>query len=289
MPARSMLFVPGSNAAMLSTVHVYGADLVMFDLEDGVSMREKDTARFLVSQALRSPIWADKPVVIRINALDTPWGEDDLQAMVRAGAHTIRLPMVQNAQQIKDLEVLIEQIEKDCGRPVGSTKIMAAIESASGVVNAVEIAQASPRMVSIALAGFDYVVDLHTVRGDGTELLYARYAILHAARVAKIACYDVVFGDVNDTEGFLKEVDLIKRMGFDGKSLVNPRQIEPLHNAYAPTEKELAHARMVVAAAAQAEADGLGVVSLNGKMVDAPVIATAHRTIALAERSGVRR
>lgn len=289
MPHRSMLFVPGSNAAMLSTVHVYGADAVMFDLEDGVALREKDTARLLVSQALQSPIWRDHDVVVRINPLDTPFGHDDLSAMVRHGAHTIRLPKTESAEQIHELEAEIERIERACGREVGSTKIMAAIESASGVVNAVEIARATPRMVSIALAGFDYVIDMHTTRGDGTELFYARCAILHAARVAGIDCYDVVYGDVNDTEGFLREVEVIKRMGFDGKSLVNPRQIEPLHNAYAPSETELAHARLVVAASDQAEADGMGVVSLNGKMIDAPVIAAARRTIQFAEHSGVRR
>ncbi|MGL5406780.1 MAG: aldolase/citrate lyase family protein [Propionibacteriaceae bacterium] len=288
-PCRSMLFIPGSSAAMLSTAHVYHADAVMFDLEDAVALREKDAARLLVFHAISSPVWADQEIVVRINPLDTPFGMLDLEAMVRAGAAVIRLPKVENAQMVKDLEAEIERVERACGRDIGSTKIMAAIESAAGVVNAVEIAMSSKRMVSIALAGFDYVIDMHTSRGDGTELWYARCAVLHAARMAGIACYDVVFGDVNDEEGFLKEVDLIKRLGYDGKSLANPRQIAPLHNAYAPTQAQLEQARLIVAAAEQAEREGLGVVSLNGKMIDAPIIVDAARTISIAELSGVRK
>lgn len=284
-----MMFIPAANAAMLSTSRVFGADKYMFDLEDAVSLREKDTARMLAFEAIQSPVWSDADVVVRINGIDTPYFEDDLQAMVRAGAAVIRLPMTQDAQMIKDLDARITDIEQECGREVGSTKVMAAIESASGVVNAVEIAKASPRMVAMALAGFDYVVDMHTTRGDGTELFYARCAVLHAARYAKLACYDVVYGDVDDEDGFLKEVNLIKQLGFDGKSLINPRQIPLLHNAYAPSEQQVAQARRIVEAAKDAEERGLGVVSLDGKMIDGPIINGAERTIAYAALSGTRK
>ncbi|AKT52108.1 aldolase/citrate lyase family protein [Arsenicicoccus sp. oral taxon 190] len=290
LPHRSMLFVPGSNASMLTTAYVYGADAIMFDLEDAVALREKDSARLMVFHALGSPAYQGTDTVVRINPLDTPYGRADLEASVRAGAGTIRLPKTESADDIRRLEHEVEAIERDCGREVGSTRLMAAVESAGGVVNAVEIATASPRMVSIALAGFDYVIDLRTTRSpEGTELFYARCAVLHAARVARIAAYDVVWSDVNDEAGFLAEVELVKRLGFDGKSLVNPRQIPLLHNAYAPTEDELAHARLVVSAAEKAARDGLGVVSLGGKMIDAPIIAAARRTIAFADASGVRR
>jgi len=279
---RSMLFIPGSNAAMLSTAFVYRPDSVMFDLEDAVALREKDSARLLVFHALRNPAWSGIETVVRINPLDTPFGVKDLEAAVRGGAEIIRLPKTECARDVLDLEAQVERIERECGREAGSTRLMAAIESASGVVNALAIATASPRMDSIALAGFDYVTDMQTQRGDGTELFYARCAVLHAARAAKIDAFDVVFGDVNDDEGFLKEVALIKRLGFNGKSLINPRQIELLHEAYAPTGEEVAKAERIMAAADKAEREGLGVVSLNGKMVDAPVIAAARRILMLA-------
>ena len=245
-PSRSMLFVPGSNAAWLSTVQVYGADYVMFDLEDSVAVREKDTARLLVREAISSPIWRNTPIVVRVNGIDTPFFRDDLEAVVSAGAAIIRLPMVRDAQMIRDLDYEITRLEDKYGIPQGRTKILAAVESASGVVNAVPIATASPRMMGIALAAYDYVMDMHTTHdaaADESQLFFARCALLHAARVAHIHCYDVVYTDVNNMEGFLREVSVIKRLGFDGKSLVNPRQIEPLHNAFAPTESEVEHAR----------------------------------------------
>ncbi|MDI8797055.1 CoA ester lyase, partial [Salmonella enterica subsp. enterica serovar Montevideo] len=134
---------------------------------------------------------------------------------------------------------------------------------------------------------FDYVMDMGTCRGDGTELFYARCAVLHAARVAGIAAYDVVWSDINNEEGFLKEVQLAKGLGFNGKSLVNPRQIELLHQAYSPTRKEVEHAYEVIAAAEEAESRGLGVVSLNGKMIDGPIIDHARKVVALSA-SGIR-
>ncbi|SFB78137.1 citrate (pro-3S)-lyase subunit beta [Tropicimonas isoalkanivorans] len=286
---RSMLFVPGSSAAMLSTAFIFKPDSVMFDLEDAVSLREKDAARLLVYRTLKMPLYDGIERVVRINPLSSPFGHDDLQAAVRGGADVIRLPKTNTADEVHELEAAVAEVERDCGREVGSTRLMAAIESASGVVNATSIATASPRIVGIALAGFDYVMDMQTTRGDGTELFYARCAVLHAARAAEIDAFDVVFPDLNDEEGFMKEVELIKRLGFNGKSLINPRQIELLHNAYAPTQEDVDYARRVVAAAEQAEADGLGVISLNGKMVDAPVVENAKRVLNRAAASGLRK
>ncbi|WP_114008576.1 citrate (pro-3S)-lyase subunit beta [Cohaesibacter intestini] len=286
---RSMLFIPGSNAAMLSTAFVFKPDAVMFDLEDAVSLREKDAGRLLVYHTLKSDLYRNIERVVRINPLSTPFGHDDLQAAIRGGADVIRLPKTETADDVVELERAVEAIEKDCGRAIGSTKLMAAIESASGVVNAVAIAYSSPRMMGIAVAGFDYVTDMQTERGDGTELFYARCAVLHAARAAKIDAFDVVFPDLNDEEGFLKEVDVIKRLGFNGKSLINPRQIELLHNAYAPTQEDVDYANRVIAAAAKAEEQGLGVIALNGKMIDAPIVDNAKRVLSRAAASGVRR
>jgi citrate lyase subunit beta/citryl-CoA lyase len=286
---RSMLFVPGSNAAMLSAAFVYKPDSVMFDLEDAVALREKDSARLLVFHALRLPVYREMETVVRINSLSTPFGLGDLEAAVRAGADVIRLPKTDTAEDVSALEREVERIERQCGRAVGSTRLMAAIESASGVVNAVEIATASRRLIGIALAGFDYVMDMQTERGDGAELYFARCAVLHAARYAKIDAFDVVFPDVNDDAGFLKEVELIKRLGFNGKSLINPRQIELLHNAFAPTEEELDDATRIVRAAEEGERKGHGVVSLNGRMVDLPVIQHARLVISRAAASGLRK
>ena len=283
---RSMLFLPGANAAMLSTAFVYRPDSVMFDLEDAVAVSEKDSARLLVAQTLKMGVYKRYGIetVVRVNAIDTPFFKDDVEAVVRAGVDVVRLPMTHTPENVQELEKLIESIEQTGVRPVGSTKIIAAIESAQGVVNAQAIAQSSPRMVGIALAAFDYLVDMRSARGDGTELFYARCMVLHAARVAKIQAYDVVFGDVNNDEGFIQEATKSKQLGFDGKSLINPRQIELLNKVYAPTAKEITNAKAVIQAAEEAEQQGLGVVSLNGKMIDAPIITQARMVLEMASQ-----
>ncbi|MEI7194669.1 citrate (pro-3S)-lyase subunit beta [Pectobacterium versatile] len=286
---RSMLFLPGANAAMLSNAFIYKPDSIMFDLEDAVSLREKDTARLLVFHALHHPMYRDIETVVRINQLSTPFGLLDLEAAVRGGADVIRLPKTDSTDDVDELEHHLVRIEKACGREVGSTRIMAAIESAVGVINAVAIARSSERMIGIALAAFDYVMDMQTERGDGTELFYARCAVLHAARAAGIDAFDVVYPNVNDDAGFLKEVDLIRRLGFNGKSLINPRQIELLHNAYAPTQDEVDYSHLVIKAAEEGERAGLGVISLNGKMIDGPIIDHARRVLERAQASGVRK
>lgn len=286
---RSMLFVPGSNAAMISNSFIYKPDSVMFDLEDSVALREKDSARMLVSQALKHPFYKDIEKVVRVNALDSDFGVDDLNAVVRSGTDVVRLPKTDSAQDVLDMEKVIEDIEKDCNREVGSTKMLAAVESALGILNAKEIAFSSPRLIGIALGAEDYVKDLKTERSpDGIELLFARSTILHAARAAGIMAFDTVFSDANDEETFLKEAALIKQLGFDGKSLVNPRQIELLHNLYAPTQKEVDFAKKVIEASDEAVQKGSGVVSLNGKMVDAPIIERAQLVLQRAKLSGVR-
>ncbi|WP_233986775.1 citrate (pro-3S)-lyase subunit beta [Pectobacterium versatile] len=286
---RSMLFLPGANAAMLSNAFIYKPDSIMFDLEDAVSLREKDTARLLVFHALQHPMYRDIETVVRINQLSTPFGLLDLEAAVRGGADVIRLPKTDSTDDVDELEHHLIRIEKACGREVGSTRIMAAIESAVGVINAVAIARSSERMIGIALAAFDYVMDMQTERGDGTELFYARCAVLHAARAAGIDAFDVVYPNVNDDAGFLKEVDLIRRLGFNGKSLINPRQIELLHNAYAPTQDEVDYSHLVIKAADEGERAGLGVISLNGKMIDGPIIEHARSVLGRAQASGVRK
>lgn len=280
---RSMLFVPGNNPGMLRDAYIYGSDSLMFDLEDSVSLREKDAARFLVYNALTSLHYGQKELVVRINDLSSGLGIQDLEAMVRARPHVIRLPKTETAQDVLDCEREIGRIEKEAGIPPRQTGMMAAIESAKGVLHAYEIATASPRLVAIALGAEDYVTDLRTTRSDGTELFFARNMLLNAARAAGIDALDTVFSDVNDEAGFLKECKLIRQLGFDGKSVINPRQIPPLHEVFRPDEKELAKARAVMEAIAEAEARGSGVASLNGRMIDKPVALRARYLIDLAE------
>lgn len=278
-----MLFVPGNNPGMLRDAYIYGSDSLMFDLEDSVSIREKDAARFLVYNALISINYGQKELVVRINDLESGLGVKDLEAIVRAKPHVIRLPKTETARDVTDCEREIERIERAAGIPVGQTGMLAAVESAKGVLHAYEIATASKRLIGIALGAEDYVTDLRTSRGDGTELLFARHMILNAARAAGIDALDTVFSDVNDEEGFVREATLIRQLGFDGKSVINPRQIPPLHAVFMPDENALAKARAIVEAMEDAKARGSGVASLNGRMIDRPVALRAQYLIELAE------
>ncbi|MBS7307442.1 MAG: citrate (pro-3S)-lyase subunit beta [Eubacteriales bacterium] len=281
---RSMLFVPGNNPGMIRDAHIYGSDSIMFDLEDSVSINEKDAARYLVYKALTSLKYGKKELVVRINALDTRLGIDDLEAIVRAQPHVIRLPKTETAQDVIDCEREIERIEREIGMPVGTTGMMAAIESAKGVLNAYDIARSSKRLIGIALGAEDYVTDLKTTRSpEGIELLFARSMIVNAARAAGIAALDTVYSDVNNEEGFRAEAELIKKLGFDGKSVINPRQIQPLHDVFNPSEKDIAKALAIMEAIKEAESRGSGVISLNGKMIDKPVVERARYMLERAE------
>ena len=285
---RSMLFVPGSNAAMLSNSFIYKPDSIMFDLEDAVALKEKDTARLLVAHALQHPLYQEIETVVRVNPLDSEFGLADLNAVVRAGVDVVRMPKTETAQDVIDMDHEITDIEKACGREVGSTKMLAAIESPLGITQANQIATASKRLIGIALGAEDYVRNLKTERSpEGIELLFARCSILQAARAAGIQAFDTVYSNANNEEGFLKEAALIKQLGFDGKSLINPRQIELLHNLFAPTQKDVDQAKRIIEAAEEAERQGSGVVSLNGKMIDAPIIDRAKLVLERA-KSGIR-
>ena len=285
---RSMLFVPGSNAAMLSNSFIYKPDSIMFDLEDAVALKEKDSARLLVAHALQHPLYQEIETVVRVNPLDSEFGLLDLNAVVRAGVDVVRMPKTETAQDVVDMDNAITDIEKACDREVGSTKMLAAIESPLGITQANQIATASKRLIGIALGAEDYVRNLKTERSpEGIELLFARCSILQAARAAGIQAFDTVYSNANNEEGFLKEAALIKQLGFDGKSLINPRQIELLHNLFAPTQKDVDQAKRIIEAAEEAERQGSGVVSLNGKMIDAPIIDRAKLVLERA-KSGIR-
>lgn len=281
------MFVPGNNPGMMADAYIYGPDSIMLDLEDSVTMTEKDTARLLVHNALKTIDYGDTEMVVRINPLNTPYGKKDIEAVVKAGVHVIRMPKTETAEEVIEVEREIEKVEKEIGC-LGRTQIMAAIESALGVVNAYAIATASKRMMGIALGAEDYSANLKTQRTpEGSELLLARETIVVAARAAGIDALDTVYSNLNDMETFRKEVETIKKLGFDGKSIINPRQIEVVNEVFAPKEKEIQKSLTILAAIKEAEKKGSGVIAVNGKMVDRPVVIRAQRTIDLAIASGI--
>ena len=279
---RAMMFMPGNNPAMLQNAGIYGADTVIFDVEDAVAVSEKDAARQLVHNAIKRLQYPCE-VAVRINHIQTPFGLDDLKVILPAKPDLIRLPKAETGQDIRIIDEIISEAETKHGFAAGSIGMMAAIETAKGLMHAYEIATASPRMVALAIGGEDFVADLKTSRSrEGWELFVARSQLLLAARAAGIQAIDSVFANANDDEGFLAETRLIKELGFDGKSVINPRQVRMAQEVFTPSEKEIKNAERVLIAYKEALERKSGVVALDGKMIDTPIVTRAERILAYA-------
>lgn len=285
---RTMIFLSAQKPGLIKDPLIYGADSLMLDLEDAVAENQKDAARFSLYHALKTVDYGDTEVIVRINGLDTPHWREDVRVCVAAGADGVRIAKCESAGDVIAVERAVEAAEEEFRKEKGRTLLMAALESPKGILNAQEIAAASGRMFGIAISGGDLrrTMQVSPVRG-GIELNTARGLVVLAARAAGVQCFDTVFTDLNDEEGFRAEVLLDKQMGFDGKSLVNPRQIAAVHEIYAPSEKEITAAEKIVRAVRENSAKGVGVFTVDGKMIDIAFLPGAERTIALAKACGM--
>lgn len=285
---RTMIFLSAQKPGLIKDPLIYGADSLMLDLEDAVAENQKDAARFSLYHALKTVDYGDTEVIVRINGLDTPHWREDVRVCVAAGADGVRIAKCESAGDVIAVERAVEAAEEEFRKEKGRTLLMAALESPKGILNAQEIAAASKRMFGIAISGGDLrrTMQVSPVRG-GIELNAARGLVVLAARAAGVQCFDTVFTDLNDEEGFRAEVLLDKQMGFDGKSLVNPRQIAAVHEIYAPSEKEITAAEKIVRAVRENAAKGVGVFTVDGKMIDIAFLPGAERTIALAKACGM--
>ena len=285
---RSMMFLNCQKPGLIKDPYVYGPDSIMLDLEDAVAEREKDAARYSLYHALREIDYRGVERVVRINGLDTDLWKEDIRCSVAGGCDAIRIPKTETAQDVRRVEEAVAAAEREFGAPEGRTLIMAALESARGVLNALEICTASERLLGIALSGGDYTRDLQTtISGTGVELMGARQHMSIAARAAGVQCFDTVWTNLDDMDGFRREVETIRAMGFDGKSIVNPRQIPIVHDIYTPRQKDIIFAEKVVREIDEKKAQGIGVFTVDGKMIDIAFYDGAKRTLALARASGV--
>lgn len=285
---RSMMFLNCQKPGLIKDPYIYKPDSIMLDLEDAVAENQKDAARYSLFHALQEIDYRGVERVVRINGLDTPHWQEDIRVCVAGGADVIRIAKTECAQDVHTVEEHVLAAEKEFGRPEGSTLLMSALESCRGVLNALEVCEASDRLIGIALSGGDYTKDLQTViTGTGVELQGARQHMIMAARAAGVQCWDTVFTNLDAMDVFEEEVKMIKMMGFDGKSLVNPRQIDIVHQIFTPTQKEIIFAEKVVKEIDEKKAQGIGVFTVDGKMIDIAFYDGAQRTIALAKASGV--
>ena len=285
---RSMMFLNCQKPALIKDPYIYKPDSIMLDLEDAVAEREKDAARYSLFHALREIDYRGVERVVRINGLDTDLWREDIRCAVAGGCDSVRIPKTETAEDVRRVEAAIAAAEQEFGVEPGRTLIMAALESARGVMNAFEVCQSSPRLFGIALSGGDYTKDLQTtISGTGVELMGARQHMIIAARAAGVQCFDTVYTNLDDMDGFRRDVETIHAMGFDGKSIINPRQIPIVHDVYTPRQKDIIFAEKVVREIESKQAQGIGVFTVDGKMIDIAFYAGAKRTLALARAGGV--
>ena len=281
---RSWMFVPGNRQRFLDKAYGLDVDAILLDLEDGVLPPEKPAARELLAQYLQRPPGGPLRFV-RINAVGGAWFDEDMKAVLRPGIQGVCVPKVESASDLLTVEALVDGLERRDGLPAGEIRFVVAIESARGLIRAPEIAAASPRVQALMLGGEDFALDLvlSTQREkEARELIYVRSALVVAAKSARVLAIDGVFADLDDEEGFEQDTLQARRLGFDGKSLFHPKQIERINAVFSPSEAEIEYARRVVGAYEEAVARGDGSVALGGQLVDLPIVRRAQRTLELA-------
>ena len=287
---RSMLFLPGNNPNMLINGSCLGADAVIFDLEDAVSPAEKDAARILVRNTMRYMDFRGCEIIVRINSIDTPYWQPDLDAIAPYKPSLILLPKTGTADHVLQADAYITALEGKLGLAPNTIGLMPLIETALGVENAYAIASATARVQALFLGAEDLTADLQCKRTkEGREIEYARTRLVVAARAAGVDVYDTPFTDVNDDEGIWTDARYAKALGFTGKASISPRHVEVINAVFSPTQKEIEYAYEVMEAITLAEQQGKGAIALHGKMIDAPIVARARQTIAAAQALGLRR
>jgi len=282
---RTRLYLPGNQPKLFVNAGLHAPDGVILDLEDAVALAEKDAARVMVRNALRQVDFLGAERMVRIN--QGARGLEDLDWVVPHNPHVILVPKVEEPEQLTAVDERVRAIRQERGLDC-EILLMPIIESARGAWRAFEIAAAADSVVALAIGLEDYTADIGVPRTlEGRESFWARSQVINGAVAAGVQPIDTVFSDVADTEGLISSVREAKALGFVGKGCIHPRQIGPIHEAFAPTPPELEKAQRIVKAFEAAEAAGLGVVSLGSKMIDAPVVKRAHTVIDLALATGL--
>jgi len=282
---RSRMYLPGAEPKYFINAALYEPDAIIFDLEDAVHPGEKDSARLLVRNALRAVDFGSVERMVRVNQL--PLGLEDLQEIVPEAPDVIILPKIETAEQILETDRVVSEILQRSGveRPVW---LLVTLESALGVENAFSIATASDRICALSIGLEDYTADLGVIKtAEGQESLYARMRLVNAAKAAGIQASDSVYADVGDLEGFARWAEQSHALGFDGMGCVHPSQIAIVHRAFSPSQAEIDKALRIVDAFQEAQAKGVGVVSLGSKMIDAPVVTRALKLVQRARMMGL--
>jgi len=283
---RSLLFVPGNKESMLTRALALRPDAFVPDMEDSVPPGEKGNAREAIRAFLPQLAATGVPVIPRVNALETDWIEADLGAVVGPHIAGVSVGKVRNAGDVSAVSQLLANLETNAGVAVGSLKLLPWIETAEAIVSCDAICRASERIVGVAFGGEDFTNDMGIERlSDESQVLYARSRICVAARAAHVLALDTPYFKLRDTDGLRANASRAKSLGFKGKFAIHPDQIGTLNETFSPSPQEIAHARRVIAAYDEAERAGRGSTSLDGWVIDIPVVKRARALLALADRA----
>jgi citrate lyase subunit beta / citryl-CoA lyase len=281
---RSLIFVPGNSTRFVEKAKTLAADIICFDLEDSVPANEKDAARKIIADVLSRRQEYGRPVYVRTNSPESGLVAADLKAAVQKGLDGIVIPKVNKAVEVVKIKKQLAQLEKS--RKTGKISLMPSIETAKGVVNAFQVAGADDRINAIVFGMFDFLNDMRLDynENDSTGYAYARAKVPVDARAAGVNAIDAIWQKIDDTDGLVRDATLAKRLGYSGKSLIHPNQIDPVHKVFLPSKNEIEWAKKVVQALGEAMENGRGrgAVRLEGKMVDAVHYKQAKAILALA-------
>ncbi|NLG72226.1 MAG: CoA ester lyase [Chloroflexi bacterium] len=284
---RGLLYMPGDDMHKIRKAAGLGVDCVCMDLEDGVALNRKEAARSTIRQALLEIDFGRAERLARINALESGLAEEDLQSVLPAHPDGIVVPKVEHGEQIRQVSEWIAAAERQHGWPEGEIALIAVVETARGIVNLKEIAGASPRLQALIFGAEDLAGDIGAQRTrDGWEVFYARSAIVLHAAAFGLQAIDMVYVDFHDTAGLITEARQAAAMGFAGKQLIHPAQVNPVQDAFTPDDEQIARALRITRAFEEHQRAGRGAFALDGKMVDAPVVKAAERVLERARAAG---
>lgn len=283
-PLRTLLSVPAIRQNMIEKARSLPVDVLVLDLEDSVPAAEKAKARAIVADSIAGLALKGQKVFVRINSIHSGYGQQDLEAVIIDGIDGINLPKPGSGDEVRQVEAIIERLEMERGIKHGHIKLIPWIETAKGLLNAFDIASASPRVVGVAFGAEDLTLDTGMERTEeGSELLIPRTMVVIAAKAADVIAIDTAYNNFRDEEGLIKEARLARSLGFEGKFLIHPSQIDPVNQVFCPAPEEITQARRIVEVFATAEAQGFASTSLEGKMIDIPQARRAQKLLAMAE------
>ena len=288
---RSWMFVPGHRQRMIDKAFGLNTDAIMLDIEDGVAPNEKDTARKNIAESLGREKTSGSPArYVRINAIGHARMDADLEAVVRPGLEGLVCPKVDTPDEVRQVDQILNERESTLALERGSIKLLIAVESPRGLLNASAIAAASPRIVGLMFGAEDFgrEIGLPTVReGEARDLIYARSALVIAAATAHVQAVDGVWVDLSDSQGLLSFAQQSRRLGFSGMSLIHPSQIDAINATFSPTPEEIDYSQKVLQAFEEAQARGDGSIAFGGQLIDRPIVERARRTIEMAKALGI--